>query len=385
MFRSIDYLDWIRGRPSAATHDLGSSDLDPTPRTGGPDVVPPRLRGLPAADRPVAALVADEYGVSPDHVAVTAGATHANFLLAGAALTRARERDGTGTPRVLVESPGYEPLVRTPAALGGRVARFDRADGRRLTPDRVRGALAGDATGADDTTQTAAAASAADGAPALVTVSNRHNPTGTVADRETLAAVADAVAARDAVFHVDEVYAPYGEGGADGRTAFGGPTAAGLPNTVVTGSLTKFHGLGGVRLGWAVGPPRLIERVRQVRSYVPGVAEPSRALARRFFAARDRLVETARRHCRANAAALAEFCDERSDVTATLAPQCPFGLLAHDRVDGDELAAAADDAGVLVVPGRFFDRPAAVRVSLGRAPEDCRAALSALGGVCDGL
>ncbi|MEZ3114894.1 pyridoxal phosphate-dependent aminotransferase [Halobaculum sp. MBLA0147] len=409
MFPTLDYLTWIRGRPAAATHDLGSSDLDPTEPSATPDPVPERLRGLadPDHDRPLAAQIAAEYGVDPTQVLPTAGATHANFLVAAAALsargadasTAAHDTTGpprettepahdtatAAVPRVLVESPGYEPLVATPDTLGGRVERFERSDGR-LDADRLAAAVEGGVT--------AGTADPSTSPLALVTVSNRHNPTGRLASRSELADVAAVTAASDGLCHVDEVYAPYGAAATgdsdetardDDRTAFGGPTAAGLPNTVVTGSLTKFHGFGGVRLGWVVGPDRWIERVERVRHYVPGVAEPSVALARRFFAHRDELVAAGRDHCRRNAALLADFVADRSDVTTTAPPGCPFGLLTHDRADGDTVAEAAWDAGILVVPGRFFGCPESVRVSLGRAPEHCEPALAALGDVLDDL
>jgi aspartate/methionine/tyrosine aminotransferase len=409
VFPSISYLDWIMGRPSEATHDLGSSDL----RRGGPaavpNAVPPRLRDLPNPDddTPLTEFVADEYGVEPSQVLVTAGATHANFLVAAPATAAAAtdgEGDATGAmsrqsdataPLALVEEPGYEPLVKTPGALGARVERFQRPDGARLDAELLAEA-ADDAVAEDGIGENAANL-------ALVTVTNRHNPTGRLLTRETLADAAAVVGARGGLLHVDEVYAPYvlgGDGDSDydgedsdsddstaaaGRTAFGGPTAAGLPDTVVTGSLTKFHGLGGLRIGWLIGPEWFLARAEQVRNYVPSVAEPSAALARRFFANREELLAAAREHCRQNHEAFRAFAERRDDVSTVIHDGCPFGLVSHDSADGDAVSEAAWEDGVLVVPGRFFGMPEAVRVSLGRDPEHCRAALSAFGDVLDGL
>ncbi|MFB6177965.1 MAG: pyridoxal phosphate-dependent aminotransferase, partial [Halobaculum sp.] len=142
MFSTLPYLDWIRGRPETATHDLGSSDLRPGGPPSDPELVPPRLRDLPESDdeRSVAAAVAAEYGVSESEVLVTAGATHANFLVAATAvaLTRDRSPETAADPVALVEDPGYGPLVRTPESVGARVERFARPDGR-LDPERVIG------------------------------------------------------------------------------------------------------------------------------------------------------------------------------------------------------------------------------------------------------
>jgi len=395
VFPPLAYLRWIEGRPEAADHDLGSSDLRRAPDGDPNDPVPPGLAGLapPDDEVPLRERVAGEYGLDADRVLLTAGATHAGFLAAATAAALARERtapvgtaDTAGTadastpePWALVEAPGYEPLVETPGGLGTRVARFRRpGPGADLDPERV-----------------AAAAADLPGPLAHLTATNRHNPTGAMVDRGTLAKTAAVADDRDAYLLVDEVYAPYtvarGDGDGDddragGRAdAFGGPTAAGLPATVTIGSLTKFHGLGGLKVGWLTGPPAFVERARTVERHVPGLSAPAAALAGRFFAHRDALVADAREHCRRNHELLAEFLAERDDLSGPVPPGSPFALLEHDRADGEAVSEAAWDAGVLVVPGRFFGADDGVRVSLGRDPETCAAALAAFGAALDDL
>ncbi|MFC7096096.1 pyridoxal phosphate-dependent aminotransferase [Halobaculum marinum] len=378
MFPPLAYLQWIEGRPEAAEYDLGSSDLRRLPPVGPDDPVPARLAGLspPEEDASLTERVAAEYDVDESRVLLTAGASHAGFLACATAGTLTRERvaaatdDGEEVPQpwALVEKPGYEPLVETPRALDMQVARFRRLDPNAvLDPERVEAAAA-DLTGP----------------LAHVTVTNRHNPTGRLATRSTLAdtaAVVDAVG--DGYLLVDEVYAPYTCD--DGAGPFGGPTAADLPSTVAVGSLTKFHGLGGLRVGWIIGPEEFVERARQVGHYLPTLAAPSVALARRFFAHRDELVADARDHCRENHDLLRTFLDERDDLAGRVDPGSPFGYVEHERADGDAVSQAAWEAGVLVVPGRFFGLDEGVRVSLGRDPEDCAAALDAFSAVLDDL
>lgn len=357
MFEPMPYLEWIHGRPETATHDLGSSDLR-TERSDG-SVVPPPLRERSDPEDPPSLehSIAAEYGVDESEVLVTAGATHANFLAAATALSLA---DGD---EVLVERPGYDPLVHTPSGVGGEVTRFMRpADsGYALLPERVRNAV---------TEETA-----------MVTVTNRHNPTGLLSSRSALEDIAQVAHDEDTYLLVDEVYGPYTHDDAGG--AFGGVTAAGLPNTVATGSFTKFHGLGGLQIGWLIGPEPFLSRAREVFMHVPTVAAPSRALARRFFAHRDELVADSREHLRANHDLLASFVDGRPDLSGEIAEGCTFGLVGHERVDGDELTEAAWAAGVLVVPGRFFGEPSGIRLSAGRHPEAVEAGLDALGAVLD--
>ncbi|MFC6725270.1 aminotransferase class I/II-fold pyridoxal phosphate-dependent enzyme, partial [Halobium palmae] len=186
MFDAVPYIDWMTGRTAAAAHDLGSSDLRPIGEGGG--VVPRRLadRSEPPEERPFADRIAELYGVGTENVLVTAGATHANFLATAAAL-----QGGPGTDRVLVEKPGYQPLVETPKALGATVDRFVRtaATDYALDPDRVEAAV---------TNETA-----------LVTVTTRHNPSGGLADPASIDEAVDVASEVDATLLVDEVYAPF--------------------------------------------------------------------------------------------------------------------------------------------------------------------------------
>ncbi|SFG80821.1 Aspartate/methionine/tyrosine aminotransferase [Halopelagius inordinatus] len=369
MFPTLPYLEWIDGRPEAAEHDFASSDLRASPDDGG--VVPESLRDRSVPEgTTLEALLADEYGVDEEDVLVTAGATQANFLAVAAAVESASDSNVERRPQVLAEKPGYQPHVVTPEALGGRVDRFVRPDdeGSVLEPGRVSNAVTDPF--------------------ALAVATNRHNPTGSLTDRETLAEVARVCADADGYLLVDEVYAPYVDGERaeeSSARAFGGPTAAGLQNTVVTGSLTKFYGLGGLRIGWLVGPTELVERARAVSYHFSSVAEPSRRLAARAVHHAEDLTASARDHLAANHDHLDSFVADHDGLSGRVHPDSPFALLSHAAATGDEFAAAAWDRGVLVVPGRFFDRPDHVRLALGQSPEAAAAGLDALSDVVASL
>lgn len=398
MFPRLDYLEWIQGRREVALYDLGSSDLRGD-RGHEPEAIPGPLQDLP--DPPVGATVelqlAQQYGVNPEQVLVTPGATTANLLAAAAAVRLARQRDSepaddaeVPSPRVLVEKPGYEPLVKTPRGVGAAVDRFLRNGEYALETDRVVAAMT---PGTE-----------------LVTVTNRHNPSGRLTDRETLAELAAAVREEDARLLVDEVYAPYvagdtgakdGVGGGDGDGdgdaggggevdlggdgAFGGITAAGLDGAVVTGSLTKFYGLGDVRIGWLIGDEEFVETARHIEHHIGGVAGPSRILARRALHNTDHLGAEARALLSENTQLLEEFATSRDDIRGTVEPGSSFAFLDPQGVSGDEVTEAAWDEGILVIPGRFFDEPERIRVSLGCNPETMAAGLDALGEVLDSL
>ncbi|EJN61027.1 pyridoxal phosphate-dependent aminotransferase [Halogranum rubrum] len=368
MFSPMPYLEWIEGRPEEANYDLGSSDL--RRKTPTADVVPEQLVDLPSPtdETTLRAQIAATYDVEEAEVLVTAGATHANFLTAATVLGLGETDEGEEQPeqQILVEKPGYQPLVATPEAVGARVDRFLRLaeDDYALDPSRV--------------------ANAASDNLSLVTVTNRHNPTGRLIDRKSLAAVARAAADAGGYLLVDEVYAPYVETATNGQ-AFGGVTAAGLPNTIVTGSLTKFHGLGGLRIGWLIGPESFVRRAKATTMHVPAVAQPSRALARRALHNDETLVADSRSLLRENHERLATFVEDRTDLSGAVYEGSSFALLSHDTADGDTVAERAWEEGVLVVPGRFFDQGESFRLSLGRSPEEIDEGLSVLGDVLASL
>ncbi|WP_267639643.1 pyridoxal phosphate-dependent aminotransferase [Haloarchaeobius amylolyticus] len=368
MFPTIEYLEWIAGKPEAATHDLGSSDLRGTfQHQRGP--IPGRLAGLddPPPERDLDRQLADCYGVDESNVLVTAGATMANFVAIATAIQQAGDTGDASGPQVLVEKPGYEPLRASARALGGRVDRFLRPpeDGYPLVPGRVEAALMDDA--------------------GLVVTTNRHNPSGEFTAVETVAETARAADDYGARVLVDEVYAPYvTDLTTDGP--FGAPTAAGVENTVVTGSLTKFMGLGGLRVGWLLADADFVEAARSVAWHLPALAEPSVALAARALEHREELVPAQRDLLAANHELLAGFVAERDDLAGEIPPGSSFGFVEHASVGGDDLAARAwEEYDLLVVPGRFFDRPEAVRLSLGRSAGHCEEALAVFGDLLDTL
>jgi aspartate/methionine/tyrosine aminotransferase len=285
---------------------------------------------------PLVDAIGSSYGVAPDMIAVAQGTSGANFLVF-AALVKAGDE-------VLVERPGYDPLMGAPALLGANVTRFDRRfeDGYRLDPDAVRAAL---------TPRTR-----------LIVVTNAHNPSGVVAadaDLDEIGRIAERHGAR---VLVDEVYLD--------TAAFGParPAAARSPVFISTSSLTKSYGLGGLRCGWAIAAPDVAEAVRRARDIVDGSgAFPTERLSVLAFSMLDRLAARAQRILAVNGRAVREFLASRSDLDV-VTPRA--GTVVFPRIRGVQDAGPfverlAREFGVDVVPGRFFQAPAHFRVAFG--------------------
>ncbi|MEN0087659.1 MAG: threonine-phosphate decarboxylase CobD [Pseudomonadota bacterium] len=86
------------------------------------------------------------------------------------------------------------------------------------------------------------------------TIIHPHNPSGAWADPQAVEMAAQALAARGGLLVVDEAFCD------------GTPERSFIPRllagAVVLRSFGKFYGLAGVRVGFAVGPPDLIERLQ---------------------------------------------------------------------------------------------------------------------------
>jgi len=354
VFPRLDLLHWIDGRAAAADHDLGTTN-----QQLGHSLERLADREPPSSAESLQEQLAGELGVAEEELLVTAGTTHANFL----GIATALEADGN---EVLVESPGYEPLVETPRGFGATVRRVERpaANAFELVPDRVEAAL---------TTDTA-----------LIAVTNRHNPSGRRTAKDRLRTIAAIAVDQEARLLVDEVYGPFAEGSVTQR-AFGASTMAGVEGTVVTGALTKFFGLGALRIGWLVADPAFVDRAREVAAHLPVVSGVTTQLAERMLADRDSEVAAARERAEVNAELLGAFLEERADLEGAVDGGCPIVFPTHARADGDRVAAAAWDAGVLVVPGRFFDDFRRFRLGAAHPPATTRDALDAFGRSLDQL
>ena len=337
MFTPLSYLEWVNEHYQNIEIDLASSVL------AGDTVGYDAVFEEPEPSGSLADQIATHYPtVEAADILPTAGASHGNALVAMAALARSKNA-GITDPEVIVESPGYEPLVATPRGLGGTIRRVPRPRNRGYDVDlqALKETLS---------TETA-----------LVTLTNRHNPSGRILDRDRLRALADVVGKRNAILLVDEVYAPtVRSGDVDPTGGLGGPTAAGLANTVITQSFTKFLGYPGLRLGWIIADEPFRSHLRTMANHFPVVSHPSMALGSRILADGHTVAEQ-RGRLESSTRRLATIAD-RDDVVGQAYPGSTFAFLGHESTDGDAVADAAMDVGVLVVPGRFFGEPDRFRV-----------------------
>ncbi len=347
-------MEWAKHRPSPRFDLAGSNvlacTLDDLP--GARDEL--ALSGHNEEGyAPLVEAIAARYGVVPAQVTTAQGTSGANFLVCAALV-------GPGDD-VLVERPGYDPLLGAPRLLGARTVRFDRdvAAGCALDPDRVRRAI---------TARTR-----------LVVVTTPHNPTSAPIEAAALEEVGRIAAGAGAHVLVDEVYQ-------DAAAAAARPAATRGDVFITTSSLTKSYGLAALRCGWTISSPSLAERFRRARDVVDGtgsiVAERLAVLA---FARLDALHARARRLLDVNLPLVRGFLASRADLE-WIDPGA--GTVAFPRVRGlADTSALADrllrDHETAIVPGRFFEAPAHFRLGFGGTTETLRGGLAALASALD--
>lgn len=358
-FETIRYLDWARRKFDDAppAYNLGVSGLErATMEEAGIDPARLQIAGNNALGHPgLRRRLGELYGVAPENVLIAAGTSGANFLIQ-AALVRAGDT-------VLCEWPAYEPLWRTLEALGTRIQWIQRTPDRGYAPDMA--AIAeGFARGAR-----------------LCMLSDLHNPSATVMSRDMVREIGRLALRHDAWVIIDEVYL---------SSVFDRPVESGVrlgERIIVTSSLTKTYGLGGLRAGWAVAPVQVVDRANTVLSHVIGsaayIGEEATVQALEHL---PQLAARAEERRAQNWPLVRTFARERRLLECEPAGAFIVWLKLPKGLDSDALVDHLTARyETLVVPGAFFGMSDHVRVGFGLKTEIIKEGLRRLGHALDDL
>jgi aspartate/methionine/tyrosine aminotransferase len=300
--------------------------------------LPVRLEDLeiggtgPYGYKPLMERLAAKAGVPENCVVSTLGTSMANYLALTALLHRGDE--------VLVERPTYDPLLAILDQIEVKVCRFERRPEkgfrlglgeleRRITPETR-----------------------------LVILCNLHNPSSALSDDATLRQVGEMAAKVGARVLIDEVYL---------ETLFGQPWRSAFhlgSNFVVTSSLTKAYGLSGIRCGWILAEPELVQRMWQIVDFTYGSpVHPAELLSVIALDNLARIRDRARALLQTNRALVNEFLAGHPELDCE---PSRFGTTVFPRL---RTGRAADFVGMLreqfetsVVPGEFFEQPQHFRI-----------------------
>lgn len=369
-WKAFDYMSWAQSVPGGARYDLTQSGIadaisndEETPGWTEP-ISLAQLCRQDARDEAISefvSVVAERYGVDPECVTPTLGAsqaiTHALFALV---------RPGD---HVIVERPTYEALHRVPALLGAEVSRLERKfdEGWAAVPDRLAQLL---------TPRTR-----------VVILSNLHNPSGVAIPSEVLVAMGEMAARVGAKLLVDEVYLDFcfdPEGGAEAR-----PACRAVDNGISWSSATKCFGFSALRAGWIVTRDEEAQRlIRDAEKYLQVYVPVSTAiLGARVLREADRFVARSTQSADRGRGLVLEWLEREKRVRWVRPAAGLVGLIRLPELlqDAPFCAHLRERYDTQVVPGSFFEAPGTVRLAYAGPVENLEAGLSNFSAALDDL
>lgn len=315
------------------------------------------VNGTVSLRRAIAALYPD---ASAEHVLVTVGCAEANALVCATLLEPGDE--------VVVMAPGYRQVWGLAVNAGCLVheARLQPEAGWRFDLDAF-GALVARR-------------------PRLVSITNPNNPTGTILSDEERTHVVAACRASGAWLHVDEVYSGTELDGVETPSFWGG-----YDRLVCTNSLSKAYGLAGLRVGWVVASPDVIEALWRRHEYaVIAASGPSMVLAEVALSRGKRagLLERQRRLSIDGREVLAAWVATHDRLVSWTPPPATSMGFVRCQVDlpSSEVAERVRrHASVLVAPGSALGLEHYLRITAGYPVTEVRKALDRVGRALDEL
>lgn len=318
--------------PGAVDLSLGQPDFPPAPevlqaawralREGrhGYTVT----QGLPELREKIRSELVRRAGFSNQEILVTSGVSGGLFLVMGVLVEKGDE--------VVIPDPYFVLYRNVVRFFGGTPVFLDTyADDFRIRPEKLERLL---------TPRTK-----------LILFNNPVNPTGVAYRREEVAAIAEVARRRGVLLVSDEIYASY---------SYDFPHESAMLHTdevVLLGGFGKAYGITGWRLGFAAGPPDIIEKMTQVQQF-SFVCAPTPAQYAGVAALDVQVHENVREH-RHDYRRRRDFVYEslkdcyeivRPQGAFYFFPRCPKGM--SDR----EFVARAIEEKVLVVPGGACSR-----------------------------
>jgi aspartate/methionine/tyrosine aminotransferase len=307
----------------------------------------PEVNGTGLLRERIAALYPN---ASSANVLVTVGAAQANWMVCGTLLEPGDE--------VIVISPGYRQVWGLAKNLGCQVkeAQLRPENNWRLDMDELE-SLAGPRT-------------------KLISIVNPNNPTGSILSEEEMRRIVNLCRKTGAWLHADEVYRGTELTGSETPSFWGA-----YDRVICVNSMSKAYGLAGLRIGWAVAAPEVIEELWRRHEYaVIATSGPGMVLAELALqpAKRRTLLDRQKKFSREGHTVLENWVraqEGRFSVSPAVATSIAF-VQYHFDMPSTELADhIRKKASVLVAPGSTLGTENHLRMAVGYEPQKIRTAL----------
>jgi len=224
----------------------------------------------------------------------------------------------------------------------------------------------------------AALAEAVTDRTAMIVVNFPHNPTGVTLTAEQQRALVDIAAGVGAYLVWDAAFA---------EISYAGPAlpdpGGWYPRALCFGTFSKVYGLPGMRIGWCLAAPEILERMAGVRDYVSLHLSPLvELIAEHVVRHGDRFVAPRRELAVRNRGVLGDWVSAHPDDVRWVPPDGGVTAFVHLPAAHDVEQFCRDLAvkqRVLLVPGTCFGRPGFARLGFGCPTADLTEALDRLG------
>jgi aspartate/methionine/tyrosine aminotransferase len=301
----------------------------------GTEINYPQANGLVQLRERISALYT---GSTPDNIIVTVGCIEANYLALQTLLEAGDE--------IALMMPNYMQIWGVAKNMGLTVTPF-------YLREETGWALDPDFTVSERTK--------------LIAVCNPNNPTGYILSDQEMDAIVMAAERCGAWLLADEVYA-----GAERVRKEETPSFWGRYDKVLAmGSLSKAYGLPGLRIGWAVGPEKIIDDFWARHEYITisaGMLDNHLAAAALASDIRPKLIERARDYIRRGYPVLERWMEDQGGMFSAVAPEAAaiaFVRYHHDINSVELVERLMREKSVLVIPGDHFGLDHHLRISYG--------------------
>ena len=215
----------------------------------------------------------------------------------------------------------------------------------------------------DDTHDLSAMAAAITDKTKVVFIANPNNPTGTMVTADETAAFMEQVPA-DVLVVFDEAYYEYVARSDYPQTL---PYVLEGRNFIITRTFSKIYGLAGLRIGYGIAPPPLVEMLNRVR-------QPFNCSLVGQAAARAALKDAAHvtKSRKSNAVGKAFLYKAFDDMGLRYVETEGNFIMLHVAQSGADIAEALLKQGIIVRPIAGYGYPNAVRVTIGTQQENER-------------
>jgi histidinol-phosphate aminotransferase len=282
--------------------------------------------------------IADMHTIRPEQVLIGAGSTELISIIARTLL-----RPGL---KAITSQRSFIVYSLATSAVGAQLVR---------TPMR------------DDGFDLDAIASAVDPETKVIFLANPNNPTGTVfgaidADKFLSSIPEEVIVILDEAYYE---YAAYFAAQRGFRYSHSSKYLREKANVVVLRTFSKVHGLAGLRIGYALGPPELLQRFAEMRSTY-SISLPAQVAAAAALEDKTHVQKSVA----ANASGAAFLSNALVEMGFHPSRTWANFIYCDIQTDGEELSQRMAAQGVLIRALGPWGAPQAVRISIGTAEQN---------------